>query len=51
MTIHIGKHLIDPDGRECTVADFDGVTVEVYYSDGTWEVYLIDEIDETWKEK
>jgi hypothetical protein len=51
MTLHVGKHLIDPNGNECVVAGFNGITVVVDYPDDTWNAYHIDDIDENWKEK
>jgi hypothetical protein len=51
MTIHVGKHLIDPNGNECVVTGFNGITVVVDYPDDTWNAYHIDAIDENWKEK
>jgi len=51
MTLHVGKHLIDPHGNECVVTGFNGITVVVDYPDDTWNAYHIDAIDENWKEK
>jgi len=51
MILHVGKHLIDPDGNECVVTGFNGITLVVDYLDGSWKAYFIDELDENWREK
>lgn len=56
MILHIDKRIIDPEGRECTVVDCDGLTVNLDYRNDKsephdYDVVLRDEIDERWGEK